>query len=86
MPPLAVEAAKTVGDGTRSFMLWDQVCGYGTVLLVLLLRARQLAPAAGVDLGLAKLVAGSLLCFVILGPGSACLLVSWLGDLVLFKN
>ncbi|KAK1979462.1 hypothetical protein LZ30DRAFT_726207 [Colletotrichum cereale] len=83
VPPLSVVAGQTVGDGTRSFMLWDQVFGYGTVGIVMLLRLRSAADAVGRPLGSVKMVAGMLLASLVAGPGSACLLACWVSELLL---
>ncbi|KAK1580091.1 uncharacterized protein LY79DRAFT_672127 [Colletotrichum navitas] len=83
VPPLSVVAGQTVGDGTRSFMLWDQVFGYGTVGIVMLLRLRSAADAVGRPLGSVKMVTGILLASLVAGPGSACLLACWVSELLL---
>ncbi|KAL0929735.1 uncharacterized protein CTRU02_215378 [Colletotrichum truncatum] len=84
VPPLAITIGQTTGDGTRSFMLWDQIFGYGTVMMVMLLRLQAAASAAGRPLGWVKLVAATLLASLVVGPGSTCLLISWLRDILLF--
>lgn len=83
VPPLAVVAGGTVGDGTRSFMLWDQLLGYATVTLVMIMRLRSAAPATIRGGTWCTVAAAMLLSYVVVGPGSTCLLISWYADVLL---
>lgn len=83
VPPLAVVAGGTVGDGTRSFMLWDQLIGYVTVTLAMLMRLRNAAPRALRGGTWCIVAAATLLGYVVAGPGSTCLLISWYADILL---
>lgn len=93
LPPVAPgPQALTPGDGTRGFLLWDQVAGYSTVLVVMLLELRGAFKAAH-GLGSkastpSAWIIGTLATglSLVLGPGSACLVASWARDEILFGN
>ncbi|KAH8433862.1 uncharacterized protein LDX57_011499 [Aspergillus melleus] len=93
IPPVAPgPRALTPGDGVRGFLLWDQVAGYSTVLLVVLLELRGALKAAQ-GLGSkaptpSAWIIGALGVglSLVLGPGSACLVASWARDEILFGN
>ncbi|KAI1136391.1 hypothetical protein F5Y05DRAFT_107433 [Hypoxylon sp. FL0543] len=80
IPPLSVESAKTVGDGIRSFFLWDQVGGYGVVLLVGLLQLRNAAHVTGKQFNWFNAVVFTALASLVLGPGSTSVLINWWHD------
>jgi hypothetical protein len=83
--PLSLASGKTVGDGIRGFMYWDQVVGYSLVLLVFLAQLRNAIRVSNLELlGWKTLVAASTLFSLLFGPGTAVLAVSWLRDEVLF--
>ncbi|KAL3468955.1 hypothetical protein BJX99DRAFT_268818 [Aspergillus californicus] len=99
LPPLASGSqALTPGDGVRGFLLWDQVASYATILVVVLGEFREVVRAVKVQgqgggggtwasllsswTGIVGVVGVSL----VLGPGSACLVVSWMRDEILFGD
>lgn len=84
VPPIAIERVETVGDGTRSFMLWDQVIGYSTVGLVMLVKLRCVLNTTGKSFNWFMAIAISLLASVVAGGGSTCLLICWLRDEALY--
>ncbi|OJJ96410.1 hypothetical protein ASPACDRAFT_1890833 [Aspergillus aculeatus ATCC 16872] len=85
IPPLAIgPQAKSPGDGVRGFLLWDQVAGYSTVMIVVMLELRSAWAAKGWDFRWQRMIPVALGGSLLLGPGSACLLGSWVRDEVLF--
>ncbi|KAH7311399.1 hypothetical protein B0I35DRAFT_357085 [Stachybotrys elegans] len=84
LPTLSVAHGATVGDGVHSFFYWDQVAGYTTVALVMLLQLRAAMLATGRSFNWMQAIGATLLGSLVLGPGSACLAISWLRDEVLF--
>lgn len=86
LPPLTVVAGETVGDGTRSFMLWDQLLGYSSVILVMLWKLHSVADLVGSSLSWLKLIAVSAITSSIVGPGSCCLLICWYKDWLLLPR
>ncbi|KAK6858153.1 hypothetical protein PG995_005852 [Apiospora arundinis] len=86
LPPLTVVAGETVGDGTRSFMLWDQLFGYSSVILVMLWQLHSVADLVGNNLSWLKLIAVSAITSSIIGPGSCCLLICWYKDSLLLPR
>lgn len=86
LPPLTVVAGETVGDGTRSFMLWDQLLGYSSVILVMLWQLHSVADLVGNSLSWLKLIAVSAITSSIIGPGSCCLLICWYKDSLLLPR
>lgn len=84
LPPLSITQGTTVGDGVRSFFLWDQAVGYPVMILVMMLELRTAAVAQGLPISWAKLFGIAVLTSFIAGPGSACLVLSWLRDEMLF--
>lgn len=85
IPPFSVHQGATVGAGVRSFMLWDQVFGYSTILVVMLRQLRTAATAVGVQPSWTKLAPFVLVTLTLAGPGSACLALGWERDALLFK-
>ncbi|RAH80163.1 hypothetical protein BO86DRAFT_342069 [Aspergillus japonicus CBS 114.51] len=84
IPPLAIgPQAKSPGDGVRGFLLWDQVAGYSTVMTVVMLELRSAWAARGWEFQWKRMVPAALGGSLLLGPGSACLLGSWIRDEVL---
>ncbi|KAL2834226.1 hypothetical protein BDW59DRAFT_168571 [Aspergillus cavernicola] len=87
LPPLSPgPQALTPGDGVRGFLLWDQVVGYATVMVVVLLELRSaLVSVQAWGWGQGWKVGGVAVgVSLVLGPGSACLVGSWLRDEILF--
>ncbi|PYH76979.1 hypothetical protein BO82DRAFT_345895 [Aspergillus uvarum CBS 121591] len=85
IPPLAIGLqAKSPGDGVRGFLLWDQVAGYLTVMIVVILELRSAWAARGWEFQWKRMAPAALGGSLLLGPGSACLLGSWVRDEVLF--
>lgn len=85
-PPIAIQSAKTVGDGVRSFMLWDQAVGYTAVLAFFSYQFLCAAKAAGFEVR--GLVAGvsAAISALIIGPGATAVGVSWARDELLFAE
>ncbi|XXH00676.1 hypothetical protein Hte_007026 [Hypoxylon texense] len=83
-PPVEITQSKTFGDGVRSFMLWDQVFGYTLACLVALVQLRTARLATGKSFGWFISILSTLGLSIVLGPGSACLVASWLRDEILF--
>ncbi|KAI0892648.1 hypothetical protein F4806DRAFT_499762 [Annulohypoxylon nitens] len=86
IPPLSLTVGQTVGDGVQSFMMWDQVFGYGTVSIVMLLQLQNASRSTGKSFSWFKSVGAVLLGSAIVGPGNACLIISWLRDEMLFGS
>ncbi|KAI1412761.1 hypothetical protein F5Y13DRAFT_42312 [Hypoxylon sp. FL1857] len=80
IPPLSIEPTSTVGDGIRSFFLWDQVGGYGVVLLVGLVQLRNAAHVTGQQFNWLSAVVSTALASLIVGPGSTSVLINWWHD------
>ncbi|KAL4874742.1 hypothetical protein BJY04DRAFT_233374 [Aspergillus karnatakaensis] len=94
LPPVSpAPKALTPGDGTRGFLLWDQVVGYSTVLVVVFLEVRcalnavqAAGPGKNVTLSPWLVGAVGLGLTLVLGPGSALLVGSWVRDEILFGD
>lgn len=86
IPPLALSATSTVGDGVRSFFLWDQVIGYLTVMVVIWKQFSVAARTATGSYSWLKTAAVVVVASAVLGPGSACLVLSWWKDVLLFAT
>ncbi|RAK77220.1 uncharacterized protein BO72DRAFT_403972 [Aspergillus fijiensis CBS 313.89] len=85
IPPLAIgPQAKSPGDGVRGFLLWDQVAGYSTVMIVVMLELRSAWAAKGWEFRWQRMIPVALGGSLLFGPGSVCLLGSWMRDEVLF--
>jgi hypothetical protein len=85
-PPLAISSGSTVGDGLRSFFLWDQVAGYLAMHLASLVQLQNAARVSKKSFSWVKAIGITTAVSIVAGPGSACLLVSWLRDEMLFGN
>lgn len=86
IPPLSVSQGGTVGDGIRSFFLWDQVGGFSVVIITLTTQLRTALRASGRTFHWFKAIAACAIVSLIAGPGSACILISWLRDEILFEG
>lgn len=84
LPPISITQGRTVGDGVRSFLLWDQVFAYSVVILVGMLQLRTAALARGHTATWTKLLGLAVVISCVAGPGSAYLALSWLRDEILF--
>ncbi|KAI0114563.1 hypothetical protein F4776DRAFT_673829 [Hypoxylon sp. NC0597] len=80
IPPLSIEPTKTVGDGIRSFFLWDQLGGYSVVLLVQLVQLRNAAYITGKHFNWLNAIVSTALASLIVGPGSTAVLINWWHD------
>ena len=85
LPPISIAQGSTVGDGVRSFFLWDQAFGYPIVILVMMLQLRTAVITRGLPTSWTKSVGFAVLTSCVAGPGSACLALSWLRDEILFS-
>jgi len=84
LPPVTVQRGETVGDGVRSFFLWDQAFGYPVMISVMMVQLRTAVFSRGLSASWATLLGLAVLVTCIAGPGSACLALSWLRDEILF--
>ena len=84
LPPISIRRGETVGDGVRSFFLWDQASGYPIMIIVMMLQLRTAATSRGMSTSWEKLFGFAALVTFVAGPGSACLALSWLRDETLF--
>ncbi len=76
----------SLGEGVRSFLLWDQVFTYATMLFLALLQFFRVAPRLVERVKVVRLIVLVLGVIVVAGPGSACILLNWAGDESLFKH
>ncbi|OJJ78180.1 hypothetical protein ASPBRDRAFT_191427 [Aspergillus brasiliensis CBS 101740] len=88
VPPLALPPATTPGDGVQGFLLWDELIAYLVVLVVVALELQGAWSTVFQSRGgvfrwswFLPVACGSSL---LLGPGTTCLLISWLRDEILF--
>lgn len=86
LPPTSITQASTVGDGVRSFLLWDQVFGYPVIILIGMLQLRTAVISRGLLTSWMKSLGLVVLTSCVAGPGSACLALSWLRDEILFDS
>lgn len=89
LPPISLTTqGNTVGDGVRSFFLWDQIFGYLIVILVGTLQLRTAAASArgSPPISWTKSLGIVVLTSCLAGPGSAYLALIWLRDEILFEN
>lgn len=84
LPPISIIQGSTVGDGVRSFLLWDQLFAYPVVMLVGMLQLRTAAIARGHPTSWMKSLGLVFLISCVAGPGSAYLALGWLRDEILF--
>ena len=84
VPPVAFTTVSSLGEGVRSFFLWDQIFAYSTMLglayvqLQRILRASRVRTLAFSDVGLV------VLGILVIGPGSVVVILNWIGDEELF--
>ncbi|KAH6645364.1 hypothetical protein BKA67DRAFT_664450 [Truncatella angustata] len=86
VPPIAVEQAKSPGDGIWSFVVWDQVFGFAFVMLLFLAQlqnAMRVSDRFG-SFSWAKMCATSLISSFLIGPGVTIVAISWLRDEILY--
>lgn len=86
IPPMAIVRGATVGDGIRSFFIWDQVFGYTVVILVAVLQLQTVLAAVGRRLNPRQLVAVLAGGIILAGPGSTCLGLNWMRDEVVLDS
>ena len=86
LPPVSIRRGETVGDGVRSFFLWDQASGYPIMIIVMVLQLRTAANSRGMSTSWVKMFGFAMLTTCIAGPGSTCLALSWLRDETLFRS
>ena len=70
----------SLGEGVRSFLLWDQIFAYSTMLFLALLQLARVAPALVERCGILRLSSLVIGATAVVGPGSACILLNWAGD------
>ena len=86
LPPLSIAQGKTVGDGVRGFMLWDQLAGYAVMLLVAVLELRTVVKARKWETNWMKSLGFVVFGCLLIGPGSTYLAIRWAGDEDLFEE
>ncbi|KGO77078.1 hypothetical protein PITC_006860 [Penicillium italicum] len=86
IPPVSFTRGTTVGDGVRSFLLWDQVFGYMVAILIAWLQLHTVLVARGKRLGWVKSVVWIVGGAAIAGPGSVCLAINWTRDEFLLNS
>ena len=74
----------SLGEGVRSFLLWDQVFAYATMIFLALLQLVRVAPKLAERVGVLRMIVLVLLAIIVAGPGSACILLNWAADESLF--
>lgn len=86
VPPLALPKATTPGGGVKGFLLWDQLVAYLVVMVVVTLELQSVwtATQRTESFCWSWYFTALLMTSVLLGPGTACLIVSWLRDEMLF--
>ncbi|KAL4785500.1 hypothetical protein BJX76DRAFT_366925 [Aspergillus varians] len=93
LPPVSLgPKVITAGDGVRSFLLWDQVACYSLFIVITAMelhsavraRNRRAASTSPSPLLLPKMAGAAGFISLVLGPGSACLVGSWMRDEILF--
>ena len=79
----AWKTVSTLGDGVRSFLLWDQIFTYSTMLLLGYVQLKRIprASTGPQSFFLMGLVTAAI---IFMGPGSAVLILSWIRDEELF--
>jgi hypothetical protein len=85
-PPIFSTAVSSLGQGVRTFMLWDQIFAYGTMLI---LAGLQLHPVISVSMRTFRPIWTAVFvafCALVAGPGSACLALNWMQDELLFGS
>lgn len=86
LPPISINRGNTVGDGVRSFLMWDQICGCSVVILVMLVQLRTATIATGKKSSWIKSIGAATLISCVAGPGSASLAISWWRDEMVFGD
>lgn len=88
VPPLALPKATTPGSGVKGFLIWDQLVAYLVVMVVSTMELQSVWTVArgAQPFRWAWYFPALLLTSLVLGPGTASLLVSWLKDEVLFGS
>lgn len=86
LAPFSIAKGRTVGDGVRGFMLWDQLAGYAVMLLVAVLELRTVVKARKCETNWMKSLGFVVFGCLLIGPGSTCLAIRWAGDEDLFKE
>lgn len=84
VPPTLINHGRTVGDGVRSFLLWDQIGGYSVLLFVALLQLRSATRATGAKFNWLKAIIATTLSLCAIGPGSTYVGIGLLYDELLF--
>lgn len=80
LPRTSWTPVASFGEGVRSFLLWDQVFTYATMLSLAILQLFRVAPRLVKRVGILRLALIVLGTIVVAGPGSACILLYWAGD------
>lgn len=86
VPPTSWATVASLGEGVRSFLLWDQIFAYSTLLLLGYMqvsRSMGKIRSTGRPTWTAGLMAISIL---MIGPGSTFLALNWVRDESLFLN
>ncbi|KAI9164133.1 Epoxide hydrolase aurD [Paramyrothecium foliicola] len=86
IPKPNIAGGDTVGDGVWSFFFWDQVAGYPSIAIAMLLQLRAAMVSSGASFSWTKAVGSAILGSLILGPGSVCLAISWVRDEILYAT
>lgn len=86
IPSVAIVRGATVGDGIRSFFIWDQVFGYAVVILVAVLQLQTVLTAVGRRLNQRQLLAILAGGIILGGPGSTYLGLNWMRDEVVLDS
>ncbi|GKZ33987.1 hypothetical protein AbraIFM66950_004118 [Aspergillus brasiliensis] len=87
VPPLALPRATTPGDGVKGFLLWDELIAYLVVLVVVAFELQGAWSTVLTRNGVFRwswFLPAAFGSSFLLGPGTTCLLVSWLRDEILF--
>lgn len=87
-PPIFSTTVSSLGEGVRSFMLWDQIFAYGTMLCLAGLQFHQVVSVSGESETYRPIWTAVLVAIgaVLAGPGTACLALNWIRDELLFRS
>lgn len=80
VPPVAWTTVSSLGEGVRSFFLWDQVFTYLTMLILGYVQLKTLSRASGASSHFVSMVGLMAMGFVFMGPGSVILIINWARD------